>query len=232
VWSKLKHDHILPLIGLYTRKTLTYMISPWMDNGDALTYVNKGLNVDCLKLLIQVAKGLRYLHTFNPVVVHGDLRGPNILISNTGDAYIADFGLSHMEGQPNRFSYSTPFFMAGNPRWQAPEQLDNEADHKVQRTTATDIFSFGRVILELTSGEVPFGRAISTRQVMIKVMKGEGPPRPTGEIGKTAIARGLDDSVWSLAQDCWRSDSTTRPSTSEIILRLTSVQEARSRALQ
>ncbi|KDQ16034.1 hypothetical protein BOTBODRAFT_97408, partial [Botryobasidium botryosum FD-172 SS1] len=123
VWSQLRHPNVLPFLGLCTLTSVPYLISPWMENGHVLDYVQTNPDADRVCLLAQVADGLEYLHNLEPEpVIHGDLRGPNILISPSGDARIADFGLSELKADIYD-SCSTSFITAGNSRWQAPEIL-------------------------------------------------------------------------------------------------------------
>ncbi|KDQ17704.1 hypothetical protein BOTBODRAFT_580817 [Botryobasidium botryosum FD-172 SS1] len=220
LWAKLRHPRILRFIGLYTLDRDTYMVSPYMENGHATAYVAKQPDLNCLKLLSQIAEGLEYLHDMD--VVHGDLRGPNILISASGDACIADFGLSRVLADFNPQLFSTLWHTAGNPRWLAPELLV-EYDVKSRgplRTKETDVFSFGRVIVELTTACAPFAE-LTDRSVQVKVQPGVSvnPMRPLGE---AVLARGLDDDMWELAQDCWSLDPALRPTATEVLQRLRS----------
>ncbi|KDQ11701.1 hypothetical protein BOTBODRAFT_449467 [Botryobasidium botryosum FD-172 SS1] len=160
-WKGLQHPNILPFIGsvILDPECRTYLVSPWMDNGDALRFVNENRLVDCVKLLLQIAEGLKYLHSQNPGVVHGDIKATNIFISDKGDARIGDFGLSHPLALGITGNFSTAWTVAGNPRWQAPELLlgVGAGDKAVaRRTTCSDMFAFGRVILELFTGAAPF----------------------------------------------------------------------------
>lgn len=168
------------------------MVSPWMMNGSAISYLQRKPNADRLRLLAQAAEGVNYLHTFHPLVVHGDLRGPNILVSESGDACIADFGLAHVAAKDNKHSYSTKWKLAGNPRWMAPELLFGDG---ADRTPATDVFSFGRLIIELLTGEHPFCELENIASVIVAVEKGDLPQRPDGDAvtwGSTRIY-----GVWS-----------------------------------
>lgn len=64
-----------------------------MENGDAFNYINSTEEiVDRLKILLDAACGMEYLHLRN--VVHGDLRAANILVDDKGRACVSDFGLS------------------------------------------------------------------------------------------------------------------------------------------
>ncbi|KDQ07873.1 hypothetical protein BOTBODRAFT_94459, partial [Botryobasidium botryosum FD-172 SS1] len=217
VWSHLNHPNILPFLGLCELDSMSFLVSPWMENGHAFEFVQKHPEADCLQLLAQVAKGLEYLHAFNPPVIHGDLRGPNILISEFGNAYIADFGLSelNLEGYDPR--YSTPWLIAGHPRWQAPETIKATTKEEARRNVATDIFAFGRVMLELFTKAVPFSYILVDFQVMLLVMQGNIPKRP---FNVEAVSRGLSGDMWKLMLNCWDVDPSQRPNAESIVAQL------------
>ncbi|KDQ10453.1 hypothetical protein BOTBODRAFT_178117 [Botryobasidium botryosum FD-172 SS1] len=150
-------------------------------------------------------------------IIHGDLKlkAANILISDNGDACIADFGLSElMEGdKPPR--YSTEWYCAGHPRWQAPEILTAATKEDARRTKETDCFAYGRVMLELFTGQIPFSYLSEcTYSLYIIVSKGEFPERP---LGKEVVARGLDDAMWEFMKSCWSIDPVQRPSAAAIV---------------
>ncbi|KDQ16351.1 hypothetical protein BOTBODRAFT_75512, partial [Botryobasidium botryosum FD-172 SS1] len=178
VWGRLNHPNILPFLGTCTLRDKSYVVSPWMENGHALEFVEKHPEANCLKLVTQVAAGLEYLHTFQPVVIHGDIKGSNVFISKSGNACIADFGLSELqdEGRAGQ-NYSTPWLVAGHPRWQAPEILQAQTNEEARRTTTTDVLAFGRVMLELFTRKAPFD-GIDDVAVMWKVRANEHPQRP------------------------------------------------------
>ncbi|KAJ6554032.1 kinase-like domain-containing protein, partial [Mycena vulgaris] len=94
VWQHLHHPFILPLIGI-DRDTFPpsiCMVSPWMEHGTVLKYLNDYGRANVDKLLSEIAQGMQYLHSKN--IVHGDLRGANILITHEWSACLADFGLT------------------------------------------------------------------------------------------------------------------------------------------
>ena len=111
--------------------------------------------------LSDIAKGLCYLHSCN--VIHGDLKGvrrcfkfrfttlltfsqPNILVDNSGNARIADFGLATVT-QSLESVHSTSRQQGHTPRWTAPEVLSGGAHSK-----EADIFSFAMVMIEVCHG--------------------------------------------------------------------------------
>ncbi|KDQ10757.1 hypothetical protein BOTBODRAFT_115314 [Botryobasidium botryosum FD-172 SS1] len=224
VWSHLSHPNILPFIGSCTLNSMSFLVSPWMENGHALEFVQKHPETNCLQLLTQVARGLEYLHTFEPPVIHGDLRGPNILISELGNACIADFGLSELNIEDYDPKYSTLWLTAGHPRWQAPETIQAATDEDARRNVATDVFAFGRVMLEIFTKNIPFSY-IRDVAVVLLVVKGEFPERPRDDGTED---RGLSDDMWELMLSCWNIKPSQRPDAKSIVARLNAALETRS----
>lgn len=86
IWSKLQNENILPLLGVTTDFDCTVsIVSPWMMSGNAFTYV-QDKTVDPRPLLMGITRGLCYLHTHNPPIFHGDLKGVGLLVSIRGSA--------------------------------------------------------------------------------------------------------------------------------------------------
>ncbi|KDQ13922.1 hypothetical protein BOTBODRAFT_110755 [Botryobasidium botryosum FD-172 SS1] len=230
IWNHLNHPNVLPFLGLCALDLMLFLVSPWMENGNAFDFVRGNADADCLQLLAQVAKGLDYLHTFEPPVIHGDLRGCNILVSETGDARIADFGLSELS------VYIADYYRLheretcpptnGHPRWQAAEIIVAETGDEARRTVATDVFAFGRVMLELFTKKVPFSYIPLDFTVAIVVIRGEFPQRPWGN---GIEDRGLGDDMWELMLHCWDIDPSQRPDAKGIVAQLSTALEARGK---
>ncbi|KAJ7886908.1 kinase-like domain-containing protein [Mycena leptocephala] len=146
VWRDLHHPHILPLIGI-DRDTFPFlaMVSPWMEHGTVLNYLDCYGRADVDKLLFQIAQGIEYLHSRK--IVHGDLRGANILINNDWTACLADFGLSAFTDPVSTLSSQE---RAGSLYWMAPELINpEEFGCKFARTPATDVYAFGCICVEV-----------------------------------------------------------------------------------
>jgi len=216
VWQGLTHPNVLPLIGSVTLESKIYMVSPWMSNGDMVGYLMRNPGVDRVKLLLEIAEGLKYLHNFEPAVIHGDLKGTNILISENGVACLADFGLSHRSFQGDYQENSNEWHDGGNPRWKAPELLRAATPEEGERTMKSDIFAFGRVIVEVFTGKVPFAYVSSNTLVSMLVAKGKQPRKP----------KGIDDRVWGLAKDCSQMESGKRPNAQNVVQRLQGASES------
>ncbi|KAJ1304010.1 hypothetical protein OPQ81_008418 [Rhizoctonia solani] len=123
-WSSYKHKNILPLLGFAVVKGDLAMVSPWMDYGCVTDYVMSNPDCNRLALCTQVAQAIAYLHEHN--VVHGDIKGPNVLVSDAGTAKVTDFGVSIVDHQEIEFSSTTAG--AGTQRWQSPEILLGPSD--------------------------------------------------------------------------------------------------------
>ncbi|KAG8678359.1 hypothetical protein FRC08_017840, partial [Ceratobasidium sp. 394] len=99
LWSELKHPNILELYGLYdTGGTSIYMISKWMSSGTAPEYLKKNPEANRRNIVSDALRGLCYLHEL--YILHGDLKGTNILIKDDGTACLADLGLSRTSHEP------------------------------------------------------------------------------------------------------------------------------------
>ncbi|KAG9101920.1 Adaptor for signal transduction [Ceratobasidium sp. UAMH 11750] len=149
VWSRLKHENILPLLGLAQYRDQMAMLSPWMDNGTLLDYIERNPTVDRCQLFIEVSEGLAYLHKNG--AVHGDIKSGNVLVSREGVAKLADFGCTQLKQNTLRFTTTTPN-TAISLRWAAPEVIAGD----VMRSKEADVYAFGMTLLEAITGTVPF----------------------------------------------------------------------------
>ncbi|KAF8600594.1 hypothetical protein BDV93DRAFT_496592 [Ceratobasidium sp. AG-I] len=89
------------------------MVSPWMENGTVVHYVNTHLDVNRYALCGQLASAVAYLHDIG--VTHGDLKGDNVLISLDGYVQLTDFGLTIMHDESLQFSTTDAY--GGTLRW-------------------------------------------------------------------------------------------------------------------
>ncbi|KAJ7770535.1 kinase-like domain-containing protein [Mycena metata] len=200
VWRDLHHPHILPFIGI-DRDTFPSLaiVSPWMEQGTVLNHLDRHGHADIDKLLFQIAQGIGYLHSRN--IVHGDLRGANILVNDNWTACLADFGLSNFT-DPISTASSTK--RAGSLYWMAPELLDpNRYGRKFVRTPATDVYAFGCVCVELYTGRPPLSD-LPGPAVIFPILNGERAPRPMGPPA-------MSDTLWQNVTKYWAADPEARP---------------------
>jgi len=216
-WKGLNHPHVVQFIGLCSMGTTVYMLSPWMENGNMSSFLQKQPSPNCAKLALQIAEGLQYLHTREPTIVHGNLKGTNVLITSSGDAVIADFGLSDMLVDATEPNDTRSWHAVGAWRWQAPELANAVTPEQATRTIASDIFALGRVLIEVFTFRVPFPEIRNEVELAKRAAAGELPKRPTDH---NIIARGLDKRMWRLIADCCRFRPPTRPNVDEVVRRL------------
>ncbi|KAG0692935.1 kinase-like domain-containing protein [Suillus ampliporus] len=207
--SGLKHANVLPVYG-YSQGfgPLIAIVTPWAENGSLSSFLaHHGATLACLTrfhLLRDVACGLEYLHVNN--IIHGDLTGPNILITRDGSARLSDFGLSRI-GSADASWTST---LNGNLRWMAPELFGENNGLPVRPTKKSDIYSFGGVMYhKVITGLAPF-HDIHDMAVIQKKSAGEKPSR-------TSYPQ-CCDRHWQFIDWCWSTEPGTRPTT-DIVFR-------------
>ncbi|KZV82880.1 kinase-like protein [Exidia glandulosa HHB12029] len=145
-----------------------------------------------LNLLVEALHGLTYLHTRKSEIVHGDIKGGNILISEYCHAQLSDFGLASVD------DYVTTS-LTGTARWMSPELFTGET---ARATTASDVWAFGCVMVEVLSGIHPYFEIDNIQRVILAItQEGKKPTRPTN----------AHDALWDLIQDCWGSPSDRPP---------------------
>eukprot|EP00929_Paragymnodinium_shiwhaense_P022271 TRINITY_DN14269_c0_g1_i1.p1 TRINITY_DN14269_c0_g1~~TRINITY_DN14269_c0_g1_i1.p1 ORF type:complete len:977 (+),score=126.51 TRINITY_DN14269_c0_g1_i1:236-3166(+) len=122
---------------------------------------------DRFTLMVDVACALRYLHAQRPAIVHGDLKGSNILVeTNFTRARLIDFGLARLLTKHAKR-------MGGSFLTVAPEIL---ADPACTPTTCSDVFSFGRVAyMIVTGGRLPL-EGIGAQFIQEMAMQGKPIP--------------------------------------------------------
>ncbi|KAJ6579471.1 kinase-like domain-containing protein, partial [Mycena vulgaris] len=208
IWKHLSHPNILPLIGVDRDSCSPFIgfVSPWMEHGNALQYLKNQGTANVNKLLFDIAEGVNYLHSSN--IVHGDLRGSNVLIDEQSRACLTDFGLSFLSdasagNSPGR---------VGSLRWMAPELIDPSSFgcSEFSPTQASDVYAFGCVCYELYTSQAPFA-GLSDIKAMFTVVGGSRPDRPSST--KPAMA----DTLWELVVKCWAPNYATRPTMKNIV---------------
>ncbi|CAE7218919.1 unnamed protein product [Rhizoctonia solani] len=230
LWANFRSDYILPFygIGMESFKYVEnanehfhlYMVSPLMNNSDAMTYLHKyrnsiGAKRSILRIVTDAAMGLKYLHNRRPPVVHSGMKGENILITDSGGAVLGGFGLTKaLESVEN--SKLPPAVMTGrieSQRWLAPEMFED--DHPLE--TPCDVWGWAMATLEVVSGSIPYYMHQQAMTIMFKV--NEGPPRRKDYPGFNTYAYRPDE-MWALLEKCWAKEAKCRPTMDEIVVRL------------
>jgi len=176
---------------------------PFYEKGSVVEYVKTKTDIDKLHMVQDIALGLAYLH--DKEVVHGDLRGANVLIDEAGKARICDVGLAFVI-EPSEF---TSIKTAGACRWTAPEIMNPpDEDQPVVESFAiftkqSDMYSLGMTILEIFTGNIPFSQKKNDSSVIFLVLGGGRPELPKSLRDQESLGR--------LVQDCWAEKPANRP---------------------
>ncbi|KAG5729731.1 Serine/threonine-protein kinase HT1 [Termitomyces sp. T112] len=218
LWRQLSHPNVLPFLGLSLIQTRLFIVSPWAENGHVNKYLRMQPTANRPRLCLDVAAGLKYLHHND--IVHGDLKGANILVNDSGRACVADFGLSSVIDPLNhQWTESAATLPGGTMNWQAPELFDVEHSRPVKNTTASDIYAWACVCYEIFTGERPFFEYPIYSQIPEIVLNGKRPSRPTSA-STPWTDWGLTEDKWRLMEECWLHDPMTRPTIDDVVRRI------------
>lgn len=148
----------------------------------------------------EVTEGLAEAHRQG--VIHRDLKPQNIMIDRTGNAHIMDFGIARSVREGGN---TGPGMIIGTPDYMSPEQLDGrEADPR------SDIYSFGAVLFEMVTGEVPFDG--NTPMAVALKHKTEPPRDPR------SLSPQIPEALGRLILRCLEKDPARRYPTAEALL--------------
>lgn len=210
ILKALRHPNIVLLLAYSTTADLEVMISELMRC--SLLDIFKAHIVNGTKMKIkdqfayalQLAQGMHYLHTCDPVVIHRDLKPANLLIDHSGVLKVADFGLSKI--RPNKTSNEKDTFMmtgeTGSYRFMAPEIYKHQSYNET-----VDVYSYGMILFYLLDGKPPW-----------PTLNGLVAARKAAEEGdRPIIPRNWDNRVQILLQECWDENASVRPSFHRIV---------------
>ena len=132
----------------------------------------------------QILRGLNYLHTNDPPVIHRDLKSDNVFMNtNSGEVKLGDLGLAaFIDRQREEYAQS----VIGTPEFMAPELYDEHYDVRV------DIYSFGMCVLELITREYPYRECENPAQIYKKVVQGVKPDTLSRVASKVGPPNGDD----------------------------------------
>ncbi|XP_030050863.1 mitogen-activated protein kinase kinase kinase 12 [Microcaecilia unicolor] len=198
---KLKHPNIITFKGVCTQAPCYCIIMEFCAQGQLYEVLRAGRKITPSLLVdwsMGIAGGMNYLHLHK--IIHRDLKSPNMLITYDDMVKISDFGTSKELSDK-----STKMSFAGTVAWMAPEVIRNEpVSEKV------DIWSFGVVLWELLTGEIPYKDVDSSAIIWGVGSNSLHLPVPSS----------CPDGFKILLRQCWNSKPRNRPSFRQILLHL------------
>ncbi|KAJ0405122.1 hypothetical protein ATCC90586_009693 [Pythium insidiosum] len=151
--ASFSHPNVLRFLGVaWSRLQNLCMITEYMPNGDLQGFLHSNRDALASRWTLQkvdvalgVARALTYLHQQDPVVIHRDIKARNVLLADDWSPRLIDFGVSR-----RRIDH-TMTAGVGTPYWTAPEILEG-----VRYSEKGDVYSFGVLLVELETCQLPF----------------------------------------------------------------------------
>jgi len=200
--SGFNHPNVVRFVGACMTKPDLFIVTELLPRGSLFTLIHlKRVKLGKSKKLFiaqGIAAGLNYLHNLTPQIIHRDLKSSNILLTDKYESKVSDFGLSRIVDTD--ISHMTANI--GTPYWMAPEII------KMQKyTTKVDVFSYGILLYELYSGELPY-RGLAP--LVVPNLVAEKALRPT-------VPKGCPRKMAKLMTMCWDANPDNRPTFAEIL---------------
>lgn len=159
------HLNLVRLIGFCSERTNRLLVYEFMKNGSLDSFLfsakeNSGKLLSWNRrfdIAVGIAKGIRYLHEeCQEPIIHGDIKPENILLDETYNARVSDFGVTKLLNFGDDAGPDSPSFR-GTRGYLAPEQLANQP-----ATLKSDVYSFGLLLLEMVGGKRNFEASAET----------------------------------------------------------------------
>ncbi|XP_043714182.1 serine/threonine-protein kinase CTR1-like [Telopea speciosissima] len=219
IMKRIRHPNVVLFMGAVTKRPHLSIVTEYLPRGSLYRLIHRAAAGEIfdkrrrLRMALDVAKGINYLHCLNPPIVHWDLKSPNLLVDKNWTVKVCDFGLSRFKA--NTFISSKS--VAGTPEWMAPEFLRGEPSNE-----KSDVYSFGVILWELVTMQQPWS--------------GLNPVQVVGAVAfqnrRLVIPSNTCPMLASLMESCWADDPTQRPSLTNIVNSLKKLLKSPSQTIQ
>jgi tRNA A-37 threonylcarbamoyl transferase component Bud32/tetratricopeptide (TPR) repeat protein len=148
--ARLEHPNIVPIYDYAEHSGQPYLVMKYIEGDTLKARLHAGLlgREEVSEIIERVGAGLAYAHKQG--ILHRDIKPSNVILANDGGIYLADFGLARIAQSGD--STLTSDMILGTPQYISPEQALGKSD----LDQGTDIYSFGVMVYEMTTGRVPF----------------------------------------------------------------------------
>ncbi|KAF8290353.1 kinase-like protein, partial [Clavulina sp. PMI_390] len=222
IHSQLRHPNILPFLGVHHEgpNPSPLVILPFHPRGSLqklLADLEPGGLVkqsDLIKIIVGSARGMVYLHSRTPPIIHGDLHPGNILLDDGTNPILCDFGLSRIQYEISRIHSMRE--EGGRIRFVAPELYDSSAN-QFSSSQGSDVFALAMTFLNTWSSQQPFYEIKSDMQVASRLIQGLRPREPLGAV---ALDPKIKDKFWNLLETMWTHEVSKRPSSNMVQMEL------------
>ncbi|KAG6639547.1 hypothetical protein I3843_10G103500 [Carya illinoinensis] len=235
--GKIRHRNIVRLLAFCSNKETNLLVYEYMPNGSLgeVLHGKSGGHLKWesrLKIAIEAAKGLCYLHhDCSPLIIHRDVKSNNILLNSDCEAHVADFGLAKFLQDTGTSECMSA--IAGSYGYIAPEYA-----YTLKVDEKSDVYSFGVVLLELVTGRKPVGNFGEEGLDIVQWAKMQTNSR------KERVEKILDErlggdipldeamQVFFVAMLCVQEHSVERPTMREVVQMLAEAQQPNTFRMQ
>lgn len=174
----LQHIHILPVFDYGQHEGMPYLVMRYVPTGTLKDRLAEGaLRLDeAIRLFCQIAEAVEYAHQKG--ILHRDLKPANVLLDDSGNALLSDFGLARLVGTDSSL---TGVNVVGTPLYMSPAQARGRPVD-----ARSDIYSLGVMLYEMVTGETPF--TAESPVAVIYMHASEPPPPPRTKRSDLPIA--------------------------------------------
>ena len=166
--GKLNHPHIVDIFDAVVEPDHSYLVMEYVAGTTLEAYSDLGKLLPVSKVVEIIFKCIRALeYACRHGIIHRDIKPGNILLSQSGETKVSDFGASFQQ----RLADTTQIHGVGSPAYMSPEQIRMET-----LTHQTDIYSLGVTMYRLLTGRLPF--TVSTQAALTYAILNTEPQRP------------------------------------------------------
>jgi serine/threonine-protein kinase len=180
ILARLTHPHIVRLLdGGMSEDGRPYYVMEYVAGGTIAEHASaRRLGVrERVALLVQVAEAVAYAHA--QLVVHRDLKPSNVLVEESGEPRVLDFGIAKLIEESGEATLTGTGLRVMSPAYAAPEQILGEPIG-----TATDVYALGLLLCELLTGRLPHRRFAAAPHRLAHDIADEAMERPSVLAGR------------------------------------------------
>lgn len=217
VLRKTRHVNILLFMGYMTKDNLA-IVTQWCEGSSLYKHIHvletNFKMIQLIDIARQTAQGMDYLHAKN--IIHRDMKSNNIFLHEGLTVKIGDFGLATVKA---RWSGSHQVEQpSGSILWMAPEVIRMQDNNPY--SFQSDVYSYGMVLFELMTGELPYSQIANRDQIIFMVGRGYLSP----DLSK--LYKNCPKAMKRLVADCIKKSKDERPLFPQILSSIELLQHA------
>ncbi|XP_040007706.1 raf-1 proto-oncogene, serine/threonine kinase a isoform X2 [Xiphias gladius] len=217
VLRKTRHVNILLFMGYMTKDNLA-IVTQWCEGSSLYKHIHvletNFKMIQLIDIARQTAQGMDYLHAKN--IIHRDMKSNNIFLHEGLTVKIGDFGLATVKA---RWSGSHQVEQpSGSILWMAPEVIRMQDNNPY--SFQSDVYSYGIVLFELMTGELPYSQIANRDQIIFMVGRGYLSP----DLSK--LYKNCPKAMKRLVADCIKKSKEERPLFPQILSSIELLQHA------